>query len=45
MKIDLSGKIAVVTGGSGELGREMVRALADCGANVAIHYHNQNRPG
>jgi len=41
MKIDLSGKIALVTGGSGELGREMVRALAECGADVAIHFHKQ----
>jgi len=41
MQIDLSGKIALVTGGSGELGREMVRALAECGADVAIHYHKQ----
>jgi 3-oxoacyl-[acyl-carrier protein] reductase len=41
MKIDLSGKIALVTGGSGELGREMVRALAECGADVAIHFQKQ----
>jgi 3-oxoacyl-[acyl-carrier protein] reductase len=41
MNIDLSGKIALVTGGSGELGREMVRTLAECGANVAIHFHKQ----
>jgi 3-oxoacyl-[acyl-carrier protein] reductase len=41
MKIDLSGRIAFVTGGSGELGREMVRVLAECGADVAIHYHKQ----
>ncbi len=41
MKIDLSGRIALVTGGSGELGREMVRALAECGADVFIHYHKQ----
>lgn len=39
MKIDLSKKVALVTGGSGELGRSMVRALASCGADVAIHYH------
>jgi 3-oxoacyl-[acyl-carrier protein] reductase len=39
LKIDLTGKVAVVTGGSGELGRVMVRTLADCGAAVAIHYH------
>lgn len=42
MKIDLSGKIALVTGGSGNLGRVMVRTLAECGADVAIHYH-QNK--
>lgn len=36
--IDLSGKLAVVTGGSGELGRVIVRTLARCGAEVAIHY-------
>jgi 3-oxoacyl-[acyl-carrier protein] reductase len=28
----------VVTGGSGELGRVIVRTLARCGAGVAIHY-------
>jgi 3-oxoacyl-[acyl-carrier protein] reductase len=39
MKIDLTGKIALVTGATGELGRVMVRTLADCGADVAVHYH------
>ena len=39
MKIDLSGKVALVTGGSGELGRVMARTLASCGADVAVHYH------
>lgn len=39
MKIDLSGRIAVVTGASGELGRVISRGLAGCGADVAIHYH------
>lgn len=38
MKIDLSNRIALVTGGSGELGRVMVRTLGRCGASVAIHY-------
>lgn len=37
--IDLSGRIAVVTGGTGNLGREMVRTLARAEADVAIHYH------
>ena len=40
-KIDLIGKLAVVTGGTGELGRTMVRELASCGANVAICYHSK----
>jgi 3-oxoacyl-[acyl-carrier protein] reductase len=38
LQIDLSGKIAVVTGGAGQLGRVMVHTLAQCGADVAIHY-------
>ena len=40
MNIDLKGKLAVVTGASGELGRVITRTLADCGADVVIHYHN-----
>jgi len=39
MKIDLSKKLAVVTGGSGQLGRVICRTLADCGADVVINYH------
>ena len=38
MQIDLSNKVAVVTGGSGQLGRVMVQTLASCGAHVAVHY-------
>jgi 3-oxoacyl-[acyl-carrier protein] reductase len=41
LHIDLSKNIAVVTGGSGELGRVIVRVLARCGADVAIHYFRQ----
>ena len=33
---DLTGKVAVVTGGAGVLCREFVKALALCGAKVAI---------
>jgi NAD(P)-dependent dehydrogenase (short-subunit alcohol dehydrogenase family) len=33
---DLTGKVAVVTGGSRGLGREMVLAFAGCGADVVI---------
>ena len=39
LTLNLTNKIAVVTGGTGELGRVMVRILAACGADVAIHYH------
>ncbi len=46
MKIDLTGKNAVVTGATGQLGRTMVRSLAECGANVAIcYYRNENFAG
>jgi 3-oxoacyl-[acyl-carrier protein] reductase len=40
MQIDLSGKIALVTGGAGQLGRVMVRTLAKCGSDVVIHYRH-----
>jgi 3-oxoacyl-[acyl-carrier protein] reductase len=36
--IDLSGKVCVVTGATSQLGRTMVRTLAQCGADIAIHY-------
>ena len=36
--MDLSGKIAFVTGGSGDIGGAIVRALAASGVNVAVSY-------
>ena len=39
----LSGKIAVVTGGSGHLGRAMVAALADAGASVFVAGTNHDK--
>ena len=39
MKIDLSGRLAIVTGASGDLGRVIVHTLAGCGADVVIHYY------
>lgn len=38
LPIDLSGKTAVITGATGELGRVMARTLAQAGANVAVNY-------
>jgi 3-oxoacyl-[acyl-carrier protein] reductase len=39
LSINLSGHLAVVTGGTGQLGPAMVRTMAACGAGVVIHYH------
>ena len=39
MNITLNGKIALVTGATGELGRVISRTLAACGARMALHYH------
>lgn len=38
MKIDLTGRLALVTGATGDLGRVMIRTLVECGADVVIHY-------
>lgn len=40
MEISFKGKIALVTGGSGGIGRKIVTTLASCGADVIIHYHS-----
>ena len=44
LSIDLTGKVAVVTGATGQLGRVMVHTLAVCGADVIVHYlHNETK--
>lgn len=40
MQIDLSNKTALITGATGDLGRVMARTLASCGADIVLHYHN-----
>lgn len=34
---DMTGKVVIVTGGSGGIGYEAARALAEAGANVGLH--------
>ena len=38
LRIDLTNQIALVTGASGELGSVIARTLAECGADVVLHY-------
>lgn len=38
LPIDLSNRVAIVTGSTGQLGRVMARTLARAGADVALHY-------
>jgi pteridine reductase len=37
--MELAGRWALVTGGAKRIGRTIARALAERGANVAVHYH------
>lgn len=43
LAIDLTGRLALVTGATGELGRTMARTLADAGADVVVHYNNNQQ--
>ena len=43
MEINLKGHLALVTGGSGQLGRVICRTLGDCGADVAVNYHQNEK--
>jgi len=43
LPIDLSGRAALVTGATGQLGRVMVRTLARAGADIIVHYNSSTR--
>ncbi len=40
LKIDLTGKLAVITGATGQLGRVMADVFSNCGADIAVHYNS-----
>lgn len=44
MKIDMSGRSVLVTGGSRGIGAAIVRVLGRCGARVAVHYRERAAP-
>lgn len=43
MKIDLTGKVALVTGGTGGIGASICESLAESGAKVATNYRNEEK--
>ena len=40
---DMHGKVTIITGGSGGIGYEVARALAEAGSDVALWYHTSSQ--
>ena len=41
--MDIDGKVALVTGAAKRVGRSIALALAECGAELVVHYHGSER--
>ena len=44
MRLDLAGKVALITGSAQRIGRVIALALAEQGVNILVHYHSSSRP-
>lgn len=40
----MHGKVVIITGGTGGIGYNVARGLAEAGANVALWYHKSSQP-
>lgn len=43
MNMDLSGRIALIPGGSGGIGSHVAEVLAECGADIVVGYHSNEK--
>lgn len=40
---DMHGKVTIITGGTGGIGYEVARALAEAGSDIALWYHKSSQ--